>query len=107
MALDVEEKLLRLVPAVEHADARRALAACVSRDDDRHLRTACPARVRGAQGLGHVVGAVEDREIHSWIENRLRKTLGAGQLFDLEVATAEQEPSQAEEARISARDEDA
>src|SRR5687767_1672728 len=107
MALDVEEKLLRLVPAVEHADARRALAACVRRDDDRHLRPACPAGVRGAQGLGHMVGAVEDREIHSWIEDRLRKTLGAGELFDLEVATAEQKPSQAKEARVSARHEHA
>ena len=95
-ALDVEEQLLRLVPAVEHAHSRRRPAAGVGGDHDRHLGDARAAfAVRSASAI---VGAVEHREVELGVEDALRQLLGR-RLLHFEIAAVQEEAGEPHEAR--------
>src|SRR5262245_11276949 len=103
----VLEQLFGLVPAVEHTDAGGALAAGVCGDDHRDFRATRARRIRRSKRLSDGIRAVEDRDVHARLQHRLRESLRGRQLLDLEVAAAEQEPCEPEEAWVAARDEHA
>src|SRR5262245_41581268 len=105
--LDVLENLLRLVPPIEDPYTRRALAAGVRGDDDRHLGTLCAGRVGRAKRPRDRISPVEHGDVEVLIENGLGEPLRRGQLLDLEVTATEEEACKPQEARIAARHEDA
>ncbi len=106
-ALDVEEQLFGLVPAIEDPNSRRAPASRVGRDHDRHLWSKSADPVRAAQRACDIGSAIEQGEIEVRVVDRLGELLGRRQLVDLELSSLEEKACQLEEARIAARDEDA